>query len=175
MERYGIRGAGLSWVKSYIENRQQFVQIGEHRSTCLDIICGVPQGSILGPTLFILYINDICKVSSTLNLVVFADDTNIFCTGENLNQLLHDVSVDLGKLKLWFDCNKLSLNISKTKFIVFGKRSIQPNTLVEVLITVIFKKCLMIEMGDMHQEGNLILSNQAFILHLKACVFVLLG
>lgn len=58
MERFGIRGVGCDWLSSYIGNRQQFVQMGEYRSTSLDITCGVSQGSILGPKLFILYIND---------------------------------------------------------------------------------------------------------------------
>ena len=134
MERYGIRGVGLDWVKSYIENRQQYVQMGEYRSTSSPITCGVPQGSILGPKLFILYINDICKVSSILKYVVFADDTNIFCAGENIQQLLEEVSVELNKLKLWFDMNKLSLNLKKTKFMIFGNKKIPLNTLVELKI-----------------------------------------
>lgn len=66
LERYGIRGIGLSWVRSYIENRKQFVQIGDYRSSCSNISCGVPQGSVLGPKLFILYINDIIMVSDIL-------------------------------------------------------------------------------------------------------------
>ena len=134
MERYGIRGVGLNWVRSYIENRQQYVQMGEHRSSRSRITCGVPQGSILGPKLFILYINDICRVSSILKYVVFADDTNIFCAREDLLQLLEVVSVELGKLKLWFDLNKLSLNLKKTKFMLFGNKKIQSNTLVELKI-----------------------------------------
>ena len=134
MERYGIRGIGLSWLKSYIENRQQYVQIDEYKSACSNITCGVPQGSILGPKLFILYINDICKVSSILNYVVFADDTNILCAGENINQLLDVVSAELYKLKQWFALNKLSLNLKKTKFMIFGNKIIPPNTTVELKI-----------------------------------------
>ena len=122
MNNYGIRGVALNWIKSYIENRKQFVQIGEYRSTSSTITCGVPQGSILGPKLFILYINEICKVSSLLKFVVFADDTNITCSGEDLQQLLEVVSLELGKLKQWFDANKLSLNIKKTKFMIFGNK-----------------------------------------------------
>ena len=101
LERYGIRGIGLKWIKSYLEQRYQFVQIGEKRSTLLNLTCGVPQGSILGPKLFILYINNIIHSSNIFKYVIFADDTNIFFEGENLQQMLQSVSVELAKLKLW--------------------------------------------------------------------------
>lgn len=133
LEMYGIRGIGLNWIKSYLEHRQQFVQMGEEKSKLQNTIYGVPQGSILGPKLFILYINDIVKTSDLLKFVIFADDTNIFCKGENLQHLLKIVSEELVKLKLWFDLNKLSLNIKKTKFMIFGNRRIPEDLTIEVL------------------------------------------
>ena len=88
---------------------------------------GVPQGSVLGPKLFILYINDVCKALPQLKCVLFADDTSLHCSGKDLRQLLQTVQRELDILKSWFDVNKLSLNHSKTKYIIFSnKRIITP-------------------------------------------------
>ena len=80
-------------------NRLQYVSFGDTDSTLRNVICGVPQGSILGPILFILYINDICNVSPVLKFIVFADDTNMFCSGSDIVQLI--VSNELDKLSEW--------------------------------------------------------------------------
>ena len=127
LEKYGVRGVVLNWIKSYLNGRKQFVKLGNNCSSYLDIACGVPQGSVLGPKLFILHINDICKVSKLLKLVLFADDTNIFCSGDDLAVLLKDLTEEMIKLKNWFNYNKLSLNLTKTKIMLFGngKRDVQ--------------------------------------------------
>lgn len=98
LQRYGIRGVALSWVSSYLENRHQFVLINNYKSQLQKVTCGVPQGSVLGPLLFILYINNICEVSKTLKTIVFADDTNLLCCGKNLEQPLGTVERELKKL-----------------------------------------------------------------------------
>jgi len=82
----------------------------------------VPQGSVLGPLLFLLYINDICEVSKVFKFILFADDTNLFCSGDNLKQLLDTMEKEMVQLKNWFDSNKITLNTRKTTFIVFGSR-----------------------------------------------------
>ncbi len=102
----------------------QCVQINDIKSEFRKITCGVPQGPVIGPKLFIMYINDICNVSKLLNCVIFADDTNLICSGRNLMELLCAVERELEILKFWFDVNKLSLNTKKTKLMVFGNKRV---------------------------------------------------
>ena len=107
---YGIRGVANKWLQNDLSNRKQYVVIYDGCSDLLDMICGVPQGSVLGPILFIIYINDIRNVSDVVKCVLFADDTNIFCSERNLTDLQLTLNRELGKLFMWFSVNKLSLN-----------------------------------------------------------------
>ena len=120
---YGIRGIANKWLHNYLTHRKQYVVIDDHSSDLLDMTCGVPQGSVLGPILFIIYINDICNVSDVVKCVLFAEDTSIFCSERNLTDLQHTLNRELGKLFVWFSVNKLSLNLSKTNYILFRNRS----------------------------------------------------
>ena len=95
----------------------------------LEILCGVLQGSVLRPKLFIMYINDICNVSNLLKFILFADDTNIFRSGSDLNVLCGEISKELDKLNVWFNVNKLSLNVVKTNYMVCGKDRNQDSVL----------------------------------------------
>ena len=117
---------------NYLFSRKQYVQVDNSVSELLSIMCGVPQGSVLGPKLFILYINDLCNVSKLLKYVLFADDTNIFKSGDNLVELCEVLSTELKLLAKWFNVNKLSLNVSKTHFMVFGKRKKTDNVKVTI-------------------------------------------
>ena len=96
------------------------MQYDDAISDCKKILCGVPQGSILGPNLFILYINDVCNISGIMKFVLFADDTNILCKHENYVSLCELVNIELSKLSKWFSINKLSLNVKKTIYMLFG-------------------------------------------------------
>ena len=121
---YGIRGIALDLFSSYLSNRRQYVTLNGVNSTHKTIISGVPQGSVLGPLLFLLYINDIVTSSRLLHFILFADDTNLFYSCTNLDVLLLTVNNELSKLSMWFKANRLSLNISKTNFILFGSKRI---------------------------------------------------
>ena len=112
----------MDWLSSYLRNRKLYVQLEGYKSECMRTVCGVPQGSVLGPKLFILYINDICDVSKILQFVLFADDTNFFCSGDDLGIIAENITNEMIKLKRWFDENKLLLNLKKTKFMVFTNR-----------------------------------------------------
>uniref|UniRef100_A0A669B1C7 Reverse transcriptase domain-containing protein n=1 Tax=Oreochromis niloticus TaxID=8128 RepID=A0A669B1C7_ORENI len=120
LERYAIRGKAGNWLKSYLTGREQYVSIGHYHSEKLGITCGVPKGSVLGPKLFNVYINDIFDVSQVLKLILFADDTNIFFSSNDYTDLVMTVNRELKLIKKWMDINKLSLNINKTKAMFFG-------------------------------------------------------
>ena len=105
----GVRDIALQWFKGYLSCRKQFVQYNGYSSSSLDITCGVPQGSILGPLLFLVYINDLCNVSKVLELILFADDTNIFYSHTDASYLMEVVNLELKKITCWFYTNKLSI------------------------------------------------------------------
>ena len=96
------------YVCMYVSNRRQYVDYHGVQSSLLHIVTGVPQGSILGPLLFLIYINDIINVSKFLHLILFADDTNIFLHHSDLNILQSMSNVDLDKLSEWFKSNSYS-------------------------------------------------------------------
>ena len=122
LEHYGIKGIPLLWFKNYLSNRKQCVHFKGTNSEMFDITCGVPQGSVLGPLLFLIYIYDINASSRKLSFTLFADDTNIFNKNSNLPQLIETTNEELSKLSLWFKANRLSLNITKTNYLLFSNR-----------------------------------------------------
>ena len=121
---YGIRGLQLTWFSNYLTTRQQYVNFKGTFSQRNTIKCGAPQGSILGPILFLLYIDDILYSSTLSKFILFADD-NIIYSDKTLTTLLQKLNLELNNVSLWFKINKLVLNPKKTKFMLFApKKSI---------------------------------------------------
>ena len=100
LEHYGIRDTALSWFQSYLSNCKQFVSINGHSSSLRNISCGVPQGSVLGPLLFLIYLNDLPNSSQFLSFLLFADNANIYCDSDNLQPLTKTINRELKKIKL---------------------------------------------------------------------------
>ena len=119
IEHYGIRGIASEWFKSYLSNRYQKVKIGNTMSQECKIVCGVPQGSVLGPILFLLYINDIQHSSDILKFHLFADDTSTIYSHEDLKYIEKIYNKELAKVSEWLRINKLTLNVLKSKVVVF--------------------------------------------------------
>ena len=128
-----MRGVAQEWIQSYLENRKQFVSFNNCHSEILNVSCGVPQGSIFEPKLFIIYISDICKVSQVFKYILFADDTNLLCCDRDLNELVRVINGGLGQLQTWFFINRLSLNISKTNYMIFVNRRITADICVRII------------------------------------------
>ena len=162
LEHYGIREAPLLWFKSYLTNRKQFVHLNGVNSTTEHVTCGVPQGSVLGPLLFLLYINDLPNISKVLKFYLFADDTNIYYESKNLNNLEKFMNKELEKLYEWLSINRLSLNISKTNFVIF-----HPPNKPKIPVTILINKHAIDESNHVKYLGILIDSKLTFKNHIE--------
>ena len=116
LEYYGYRGNVLNWFRSYLQNRQSRVRIDNSFSPYMVYSMGVPQGSILGPILFILYINDLHRTTDNLDFIHYADDTSVILSGNDLNTTTAVLNNSLNLIDKWLISNRLSLNISKTSY-----------------------------------------------------------
>ena len=166
LEHYGVRGVELNWFESYLNGRQQYVFLNGESSDLKSINCGVPQGSVLGPLLFLLYINDLPNISKILDFFLFADDTNIYYQDDSLIKLEKIVNKEIRKLYLWLNVNRLSLNIDKTNFVIFHPF----NKPLKTNITIMIHKKAISEKNSIKYLGVMIdstLSWKDHVLHLS--------
>ena len=116
---YGIRGIANDWFKSYLTNRMQYVSINNIPSDLLKVNFGVPQGSVLGPLLFLVYINDLHNSIRFSSPFHFADDTGLLNIQDSMHAINRTLNKDLRELSFWLNANKIALNVAKTEIILF--------------------------------------------------------
>ncbi len=125
LKHHGVDNNELSWFQSYLNNRSQSVSVNSTLSDFEPINIGIPQGSILGPLLFILFVNCLPKaVDTKCKTVMYADDTSLLCKAKNIDDLKVQLESCLDSVADWFKANKLTLNVDKTKFMIFGSNVI---------------------------------------------------
>ena len=120
LEQYGIRGLANEVIRDYLTNRKQYVHANGVPSYLKSINISVPQGSVLGPILFLIYINDTVD-GSNFNVTLYADDSALTLAHKNINTLQLNLIIKIPKINSWLIANQLPLNVNKTKFLYFGK------------------------------------------------------
>jgi len=119
LKSLNFSNTSVTLISNYLSNRKQLIMINSHFSNLNDITCGVAQGSILGPTLFLIYINDLPTITKLLDPILYADDTNLFFRSKNLNSHINTINDELELIKNWCNLNKLTLNLeNKTNYLV---------------------------------------------------------
>ena len=136
LKHYGVNEKTLACLQSYLLQRKQYIENTSDIKYLLEIDCGVPQGSILGPLLFLIDVNDF-YLASNLKNVMFADDTNFFISDENVGELFQQMNKELKSVSTWIEANELSINTDKTKWTIFhptSKKRFMPTKFPELFI-----------------------------------------
>ena len=129
---YGIRGNLYEWLGNYLFNRSQYTVVNNVSSDFGNVTCGVPQGSVLGPLLFLIYTNDLTNSVPDAKIKLFADDTNLFIHGDDILLLIKQANMLLSDLNDWFLANKLSLHIDETCYSLFANRYYSPDIVLRI-------------------------------------------
>lgn len=130
LQSYGVTGTALQWISSYLTGRKQVTKVDGELSDEISVDIGVPQGSVLGPLLFIVYINDMPDNLKKSFINLFADDTLLWYHGKNFNDVCNTVNIDLQCLSEWFKINKLKLNVTKTQCMIIASSKVKINNLL---------------------------------------------
>ena len=145
LKHYGVRGGALGWFTNYLTNREQYTVANGVCSHKQSVHFGVPQGSVLGPLLFLVYVNDIAASTGEHKLRLFADDSNVFIVNKDAGTLKKQIVAVINDMNKWFKANKLTINMSKTAYSIFSKQ----NTIVPT------------SLNSMHIDGNTVNRVQA--------------
>jgi len=163
LNHIGIRGSLYKWFVSYLSGRSQFVSIGVDSSSIRPNQLGVPQGSVLGPLLFTIFINDLPESCNLLNTILFADDATFLCSGKNIDEVARVMNSELEKIYNWLNLNRLSLNYKKTHYMIFG-----PKILTNCISTSIFINNISIDrVSIVTFLGFRLVDNLSWLEHIK--------